>query len=203
MNSWKIAAKTLAVISCAVIFASAGRAGEIKGKVSVQGIKSPENIAVYVDAVPGKKFDPPADHVAIDQRKMNFIPHVTVVVQGTTVDFVNSDAVGHNVYWPSVGGNKKLAHNLGTWAKGEKKSFQFSDLGAASLLCNVHPEMNAFLVVVPTPYFAVTDSDGAYEIKDVPAGTYTLKTWSEDGKVTTQPVTVAAGTANADLTVKK
>jgi plastocyanin len=203
MNSWKIAPRTLAVISCAVIFAGTGRAGEIKGKVSVQGIKSPENIAVYVDAVPGKKFDPPADHVAIDQRKMNFNPHVTVVVQGTTVDFVNSDAVGHNVYWPSIGGNKKLAHNLGTWPKGEKKSFQFNDLGAAALLCNVHPEMNAFLVVVPTPYFAVTDSDGAYDIKDVPPGSYTLKTWSEDGKVTTQPVTVAAGTANADLIVKK
>lgn len=203
MNSWKIAVKTLAVISCAVIFAGTGRAGGIKGKVSVQGIKSPENIAVYVDAVPGKKFDPPADHVVIDQRKMNFNPHVTVVVQGTTVDFVNSDAVAHNVYWPSIGGNKKLAHNLGTWPKGEKKSFQFTDLGAATLLCNVHPEMNAFLVVVPTPYFAVTDSDGAYEIKDVPAGTYTLKTWSEDGKVTTQSVTVASGTANADLVVKK
>jgi len=203
MNAWKIAAKTLAAITCAVTFASAGRAGEIKGKVSVQGIKSPDNIAVYVDAVPGKKFDPPADHVAIDQRKMNFNPHLTVVVQGTTVDFVNSDAVGHNVYWPSIGGNKKLAHNLGTWPKGEKKSFQFTDLGSATLLCNVHPEMSAFLVVVPTPYFAVTDSDGAYEIKDVPPGTYTLRTWSEDGKVTTQPVTVAAGTATADLTVKK
>jgi plastocyanin len=203
MNSWKIATRTLAVITCAVTFASAGRAGEIKGKVSVQGIKSPENIAVYVDAVPGKKFDPPADHVAIDQRKMNFNPHVTVVVQGTTVDFVNSDAVGHNVYWPSIGGNKKLAHNLGTWPKGEKKSFQFNDVGAASLLCNVHPEMSAFLVVVPTRYFAVTDSDGAYDIKDVPPGSYTLKTWSEDGKATTQPVTVASGTANADLTVKK
>jgi plastocyanin len=203
MNSWKIVTRALAVISCTVTFASAGRAGEIKGKVSVQGIKSSENIAVYVDTVPGKKFDSPANHAVIDQRKMNFTPHVTVVVQGTTVDFVNSDSVGHNVYWPSIGGDKKLAHNLGTWPKGEKKSFQFNDVGAASLLCNVHPEMSAFVVVVPTPYFAVTDSDGAYEIKDVPAGTYTLKTWSEDGKVTTQPVTVASGTANADLTVKK
>ena len=203
MNSWKIAVKTLAVISCTVVFAGTGRAGGIKGKVSVQGIKSPENIAVYVDAVPGKKFDPPADHVVVDQRKMNFVPKVTVVVAGMTVDFVNSDSVGHNVYWPSVGGNKKLTHNLGTWPKGEKKSFQFNDPGAASLLCNVHPEMSGFLVVSPTPYFAVTDPDGAYEIKDVPPGTYTLKTWSEDGKVTAQPVTVASGAVTADLTVKK
>jgi hypothetical protein len=134
---------------------------------------------------------------------MAFVPKVAVVLQGTTVDFLNSDSVAHNVYWPSVGGNKKLAHNLGTWPKGEKKPFQFNDLGAASLLCNVHPEMSGTVVVVPTPYFAVTDRDGAFEIKNVPAGTYTLKTWSEDGKVTTQSVTVAADPTNVELTVKK
>ena len=203
MSSWKTALKTAGAISLALLFADAGRAAGVKGKVSVQGIKSPENIAVYLDAIPGKKFDPPAEHVSIDQRKMNFVPRVTVVVQGTTVDFVNSDSVGHNVYWPSISGNKKLAHNLGTWPKGEKKSFQFNDPGAASLLCNVHPEMSAFVVIAPTRYSAVTDSDGSFEIKDVPPGTYTLKTWSEDGKVTTQSVTVASGTASVELTVKK
>lgn len=178
-------------------------AGDVKGKVSVQGLSSTKNIAVYVDAVPGKKFDPPAEHVVIDQRKMAFVPQVVVILRGTTVDFVNSDSVGHNVYWPSISGNKKLAHNLGTWPKGEKKSFQFNEPGSASLLCNVHPEMSGTVVIVSTPYFAVTDSDGTFEIKNVPPGTYTLKTWSEDGKVTTQSVTVAAGTVNVELTVKK
>src|SRR5208283_3423811 len=109
----------------------------------------------------------------------------------------------HNVYWPSISGNKKLSHNLGTWPKGEKKSFQFSDLGVASLLCNVHPEMNGYVVVVTTPYFAVTDKSGSYEIKNVPPGKYTLKTWSENGKPTTQAVEVTASGATADLTVKK
>ena len=187
----------------ALFLASIAMAGDVKGKVAVQGLRSAENIAVYVDAIPGKKFDPPAQHVTIDQRKMAFVPRVTVVLQGTTVDFLNSDSVGHNVYWPSISGNKKLAHNLGTWAKGEKKSFQFNDPGTASLLCNVHPEMSGAVVIVPTPYFAVTDSDGIFEIKNIPPGTYTLKTWSEDGKVTTQSVTVAAGGVNVELTVKK
>ena len=179
------------------------RAGDVKGKVTAQGMKSAENIAVYVDTIAGKKFDAPAQHVLVDQKSMKFTPHVVVVVQGTTVDFQNSDPVGHNVYWPSISGNKKLAHNLGTWPKGEKKSFQFNDLGAAATLCNVHPEMSGYVVVVPTPYFAVTDKDGNFEIKGVPAGQYTLKTWSEDAKPTTQAVTVTGTTTTVDLTVKK
>jgi plastocyanin len=203
MNLTGIALKTAIAATIAVALAGHAAAGDIKGKVSVQGLRSAENIAVYVDAIPGKKFDPPAAHVTIDQRRMAFVPKVTVVLQGTTVDFLNSDTVAHNVYWPSVSGNKKLAHNLGTWPKGDKKSFQFSEPGTASLLCNVHPEMSGTLVIVATPYFAVTDVDGAFEIKNVPPGTYTLKTWSEDGKVTTQSVTVADGPANVELTVKK
>jgi len=197
------AEKALAAGSLLLLMAGTSLAGDIKGKVSVQGIKSAENIAVYVDAIPDKKFDAPTTKPVMDQTKMTFSPHVMVVQVGTTVEFLNSDPVGHNVYWPSISGNKKLAHNLGTWPKGEKKSFQFNDVGVASLLCNVHPEMNGYIVVSPTPYFAVTDKSGNYEIKNVPPGKYTLKTWSEDGKVTTQAVEVGAGGATADLTVKK
>jgi plastocyanin len=203
MNLSRITAKMIITASITLVLAGASWGNEIKGKVSVQGIKSAENIAVYVDAIPDKKFDAPKDHIVIDQRKMAFVPHVVAVQQGTTVDFLNSDPVGHNVYWPSISGNKKLAHNLGTWPKGDKKPFQFNDLGTASLLCNVHPEMSGYVVVVPTPYFAVTDKDGNFEIKNIPAGKYTLKTWSEDGKPITQAVDVSGATATVELTVKK
>src|SRR5215469_9270488 len=203
MNISKDALLVSGMLVVSLFLADFANAGDVKGKVAVQGLRSAQNIAVYVDAIPGKKFDPPTQHVMVDQRQMAFVPKVTVVLQGTTVDFLNSDSVGHNVYWPSISGNKKLAHNLGTWPKGEKKSFQFNDVGVASLLCNVHPEMSGYIVVAPTPYFAVTDKSGSYEIKNVPPGKYTLKTWSEDGKVTTQAVEVGAGTATADLTVKK
>jgi plastocyanin len=203
MIRFEIAVKAAVVAGLALALAGRGRANEIKGQVSVQGMKSAENIAVYVDAVPDKKFEAPKEPVVVDQRKMAFIPHVVAVQQGTTVEFLNSDPVGHNVYWPSISGNKKLAHNLGTWPKGEKKPFQFNDLGTASLLCNVHPEMSGYVVVVPTPYFAVTDKDGNFEIKNIPAGKYTLKTWSEDGKPTTQAVDVSGATATVALTVKK
>jgi len=148
-----IAARAAVAATITLSVAGVSWSNDVKGKVSVQGIKSAENVAVYIDAVPGKKFDAPAEHVLIDQKKMTFVPHVTVVMQGTTVDFLNSDSVGHNVYWPSISGNKKLAHNLGTWPQGQKKSFQFSDPGAVPMLCNVHPEMSGYVVVVPTPYF--------------------------------------------------
>src|SRR5215467_16210213 len=107
--------KAAVILSLVLAVALTSRANEIKGKVTVQGIKSAENIAVYVDVISDKKFDAPKESVVVDQRKMAFIPHVVVVQQGTTVEFLNSDPVGHNVYWPSISGNKKLAHNLGTW----------------------------------------------------------------------------------------
>lgn len=196
--------KLMALILSAVFVASPlARAGEIKGKVSVSGIKAAKNIAVYVDAIPGKTFDAPAKHVTMDQKHMEFVPHVLVVLKGSTVDFLNSDATMHNVFWPDIGGDKKLKGNLGTWPQGQKKSFTFNNLGSASLLCNVHPEMSGYVVIVPTPYFATTDSNGEFEIKDVPPGKYTLKTWSEEGKPTTQAVDVSGAATTVDLTVHR
>ncbi len=193
----------LAVLLWTVCVCSASLAGEIHGKVTAQGMKSAASIVVYIDAIPGKNFDPPAEHTVVDQKKMTFIPHVIAVLKGTTVDFLNSDSVGHNVYWPSVGGNKKLSHNLGTWPQGVKKFFAFNDLGAAPLLCNVHPEMSGYVVVVPTPYFAVTDKEGNYAIKDVPSGSYTLTTWSEEAKPLSQPVQVTGAITTANLAVHR
>src|SRR6202171_4825316 len=99
MNLLRIAARAAVAMSVTLALGVASWANEMKGKVSVQGIKSAENIAVYVDAIPDKKFDPPKDGVVVDQKKMAFIPHVVAVQQGTTVEFLNSDSVGHNVYW--------------------------------------------------------------------------------------------------------
>jgi plastocyanin len=180
--------------------AGAGLAADIHGKVTAQGMRSAANIVVYVDAQIGS---PPSQHVTVDQKKMTFIPHVIAVQKGTTVDFLNSDAVGHNVYWPSVGGNKRLAHNLGTWPQGQTKSFTFNDLGAAPLLCNVHAEMSGYVVVVPSAYHAVTKADGSFVISGVPPGHYTLKTWSASGKPTVQQVDVGAGGATVALTVTR
>jgi plastocyanin len=193
----------LALLCGATLAAGAAQAGDVKGKVSETGLKSAENIVVYIDTIPGKKFTAPAEHVIVDQRDMKFVPHTVVILRGTTVDFGNSDHVAHNVYWPSVGGDKSLKHNLVVVSPNQKKSFEFDNLGAAQLLCNFHPDMLGYVVVVPTPYFALTGFDGSFTIANVPAGTYTLKSWSEDGKPTTQSITVTDATTNVAVAVQK
>ena len=94
-------------------------AGTLEGKVSTG------NSVVYVDAVPGKTFPAPTKPVLVSQRELKFVPPLVVVQQGTTVEFQNDDSVQHNVFWPSVGGSKKFAHNMGTWPKGDKRTFTF------------------------------------------------------------------------------
>ena len=157
---------------------------------------------VYVDTISGKTFPAPTQHPVIDQKGLVFQPHLTAVQVGTTVDFLNSDSVAHNVFWTSVGGNKKLNHNLGTWPKGERKSFKFDTPGAVPILCNVHPEMSAYLVVVPTPYFATSDQAGNYKIENVPDGSYTVIAWHEGAKNQSKPVSVS-GDTKADFTLSK
>lgn len=193
----------MAIFFSVLWVANLAQAGEVKGKVAATGLKSAENIAVYVDAIPGKKFNHPAQHVAVDQRNLVFLPRTLVILQGTTVDFLNHDNVAHNVYWPSINGDKRFRHSLTIVSPNQQKSFEFDNLGAAQILCNLHPDMIGYVVVVPTPYFALTGADGTFSIKDVPPGNYTLKTWSEDGKPTTQTITAGNGTTSVELTVKK
>ncbi len=203
MNKYVSKSSGIALLGLLGSLSSTAWAGELKGRVAAQGLRSPENIAVYIDSIPGKTFPPPASHVVIDQSHLAFSPHVVVLQQGTTVDFKNEDTVGHNVYWPSVNHNRKLSHNMGTWPQGLSKPFTFNDLGDVPLLCNVHPEMSGYVFVVPTPYFALTDKEGNFIIKDVPPGQYTVKTGSESAKPTSQTVTVGAGAVSVNLTVAK
>ena len=190
--------KALPVLLMIVVIGSVvAFAGDVSGKVSGVSGKS----VVYLDA-PGKTFPPPTAQPVMDQKGLLFQPHVLVVQLGTTVQFLNSDNVQHNVFWPSIGGDKKLTHNLGTWPKGEKKPFKFDKAGVVPLLCNVHPEMSGYVVVSPSPYFAETDDSGTYTIANVPDGTYTATAWHEGAKTQNKPLTVT-GSGKADFTLSK
>jgi hypothetical protein len=138
----------------------------------------------------------------MSQENLAFVPHVLVVQQGATVQFLNNDNEQHNVFWPSVGGNKKAAHNVGTWPQGEKRPYKFEQSGVAPLFCNIHAEMSGYIIVSPTPYFAQTDAAGNYKIDNVPDGKYNIVAWHEGMKQQTKPVTVA-GTGKADFELSK
>jgi plastocyanin len=188
----------IAAMMCVAVLNLVASAGNISGKVS--GV-SGESV-VYVDTIAGKTFPAPTAHPLMDQKGLLFQPHILAVQIGTTVDFLNSDKVAHNVFWTGIGGNKKLGHNLGTWPQGQKQSFKFDSAGAVPLLCNVHPEMSAYIVVVPTPYFAVTDKSGEFKIENVPDGSYTVAAWHEGAKNQSKPITVS-GDTKADFTLSK
>ena len=172
-------------------------AGTISGKVSGAGAGT----VVWVDD-PSAKPEPPAKPFIMDQKGLLFVPHILVVPVGSTVDFLNSDNVQHNVFWTGISGNKKLGHNLGTWPKGEKRSFKFDNPGVVSLLCNVHPEMSAYVVVVSTAHYATTDANGEYTIQNVPDGAHTVAVWHEGMKQQSKQVNVS-GAAKADFALSK
>jgi len=187
-----------ALFGCALIQAAALPASTLSGKVTgAKGVS-----VVYIEAISGKTFPAPAEKVVIDQKGLLFQPHVVAVLVGSTVEFLNSDKVAHNIFWPSVAGNKKMSHNLGTWPSGQKREFKFDTPGIVPLLCNVHPEMSAYVLVSPTPYFALTDADGSYKITNLPEGQYTASAWHEGTKLQSKPVKVT-GDAALDFTLSK
>src|ERR1022692_4025687 len=173
----------IAVTAAVAMMCVAASAGTISGKVS--GV-SGESV-VYVEVAAGKTFPAPTQEPVIDQKGLMFQPHITVVQQGTTVEFLNRDSV---------------THNLGTWPKGEKRGFKFDNPGAVTLLCNVHPEMAGYVIVSPTPYFKTTDKSGEYKIENVPDGSYTVTAWHEGAKNQSKPVAVS-GDTKADFTLSK
>lgn len=190
-----LTARIILSLSITAVATSNAYAGTIEGKASPGAV-------VYVDTIQGKTFPAPDKEVTIGQKSLTFTPHVTVVQKGTTVEFQNDDSVQHNVFWPSISGNKKDGHNLGTWPKGDKRAFKFDQPGVVPLLCNVHPEMSGYLVVSPTPYFAQADSAGNYKIDGLPDGKYNVVAWHEGSKPVTKSVDVA-GTGKAEFTMGK
>lgn len=176
--------------------------GTIKGKVKARGVRDNADAVVYIEKIPGKTFPAPKKHAEFDQKNLAFHPHVLPVLVGTTVDFLNSDDVLHNVFSPDKCAG---SFNLGTWPKGQTRSYTFTQAECkAVILCNVHPEMGAWVVVLETPYFAVSNKEGDYEIDNVPAGKYSLTVWHEKLKGEAVSVEVPEkGETKQDFVVKR
>ena len=133
----------------------------------------------------------PAARVAIEQRGREFIPWMTVVQTGTSVDFPNNDTVRHHVY--SFSEPKRFEIKLYAGKPGQP--IVFDKPGQVDIGCNIHDWMEAHVLVVDTPYFARTGANGRATIAGVPAGRYRLRLWHPLQKAAAAPDEIEIGDA--------
>jgi plastocyanin len=176
-------------------------AGKIKGNVKVKGLRSPANILVYLTKAPSGSMDPSKTNFVMDQRNLEFIPHVMPILVGASVQFPNNDEVDHNIF--SMSRTKKF--NLGSYKPGDSKAVLFDKPGIVEVRCDVHAEMAAYILVMKNPYFAVTDKKGNFQIPDanylkqaglkdqadLATGKYFIKTWHEKLKTQKKAITIS------------
>jgi plastocyanin len=134
--------------------------------------------------------EPAPQPVIVDQIDLRFVPEVVAVLAGTVVAFPNSDPILHNVFSPRGPG---AGFDLGTYPPGETRSHRFDEAGVHVILCHVHPEMVAYVAVVPSRYHAVADSLGRFELDALPAGRYALSVWYARRTALEREITVPAG----------
>ncbi|MGH7816687.1 MAG: carboxypeptidase regulatory-like domain-containing protein [Candidatus Binatia bacterium] len=155
----------------------AAKVGIVKGTVTIAR-KPTGDVVVSVEGVPQAKLESrnaklKTPKAVIDQRELKFLPTVLAVVVGTSVEFPNHDKSWHNVY--SKGGAKDF--DLGLYPPGKSRSVTFDKPGVARILCNAHPNMEAFIVVKEHPFFSAADKAGNYRIDGVPPGKYRVTVW--------------------------
>jgi plastocyanin len=136
------------------------------------------------------------------QREATFIPKVTVVTEGSTVEFVNDDPFFHNVFSLTKGAR----FNIGRRPKGDvypveipTTEWKEPGMGQISLFCDIHSQMNAVILTLDTPYFTRVYEDGTYSIIDVPEGRYELKMYNPSYDVVSMEITLGTEVKELDL----
>jgi plastocyanin len=151
----------------------------------------------------GEKAREPGGKATIDQRDRRFIPRVIAVAAGTTVAFPNNDTVHHNVRSRS----SVQRFDLGLYPAGETRSVTLENPGVVEIRCGAHRDMEAYIVVSDSPYFALVSADGSYRIDGVQPGSYTAELWHPDVTPVQQPIKVAPDvpvvTINLDLSERR
>jgi plastocyanin len=171
-------------------------AAQLNGQVRDANGNPLADAVVFVQAAPAGLTLPAEPRTAVlDQVDKQFIPHVLPVMVGTAVSFPNHDQIHHHVYSFS----KAKTFEIPLYKSEPTDPLVFDQLGAVSVGCNIHEWMHAVILVLPTPWFAVTDATGAFALRDVPAGRLAIAAWHEGVKgpidATVQTVDVAAQNA--------
>lgn len=199
-----------------------GQIGIYRTKVKTKGSKSDKDVVVYLEKVGDNKFPQLLKRQRMDQKGLVFIPHVLAVQKGAEVEFLNTDNDKHNVYF--VDDKSGKTKDLGTWQPGESRNHTFAQHheivkksgknGAPDtmiVLCKLHLEMAAYVVLLDNPFFTTASVDGdtqkaQFTIKNVPPGTYKLNIWHKKLKLRggAREIVVEAGkSAKADIEITK
>ena len=169
-------------LSCVLAAPAAG--AELSGNAKAAG-KPVQNAVIWLDAPAAPPYVQ-AKPAVLNQKNLDFDPRVLVVRLGTTVNFPNNDKVFHTVF--SFRDSKKF--DLGMYPVGMSKPVVFDKPGLSRIFCDIHPHMAAYIMVVDTPYFSLSDEHGSFSISGVPPGTYTYHAWRPGGQTLVGSVTV-------------
>jgi len=168
-------------------------------KVKTKGPKSDKDVVVYLKKVGDNDFPISIKKERMDQKALIFIPHTMAVQKGTTIEFLNNDNDNHNVYF--INDKSGTKNDIGTWRPGETRSETFDqhleirktsgtngEPDTIIVLCKLHLEMAAYIVLFDNPFFSLTQIDGdsqkaSYAIKNVPPGKYELSIWHKKLKL--------------------
>jgi plastocyanin len=151
------------------------------------------NVVIYVsDGLASSPFQPPAQPAVLEQKGCQYKPHVLAMQANQKLSVVNGDQTTHNIH-PTPNNNREW--NM-SQPPGVPLEQTFARMEVAiPVKCNVHPWMKGYIAVFKHPYFAVSDKNGGFDLKDLPPGTYTITAWQEKLGTQTQKITVGAGEA--------
>jgi hypothetical protein len=163
-----------------VCLPAAAQESTVSGRALVAGgpagAHDSANAVVWLEPIGGpKQVRPLLQRPRLTQKNKHFEPHLLVVPTGTDVDFPNLDPFFHNVF--SLFDGRRF--DLGLYEAGESRTVRFNLPGVSYIFCNIHPQMGAVVIVLDTPYYAVSTHDGRFLINHVPPGRYVLKAWYE------------------------
>ena len=169
---------TTAALAC--LFALPLQSADVVASVSVSGVNGGDPTGAVLSLTP---LDPAQRdalkeapvHATLVQKNKTFSPHVLVIPPGSTVDFPNHDPFFHNVF--SLFEGKRF--DLGLYESGTSRSVKFDRTGVSYIFCNIHPQMNAIVISLDTPYYAIVGGSGEAKIANVQPGEYLMQVWAE------------------------
>jgi len=147
---------------------------------------------VYLEEAPPRgELRIPAEHGSprVDLRGENFRPRILVIPVGTSVEFANHDTLFHDIF--SVSPAKPF--DLGRYGRGGSRRVTFDKPGPVNVYCKLHPNMAAYILVVPNRAFARPDSSGRFVLRGLPGGRYVVNAWHPDFPAIRREVTVKDG----------